>query len=422
MSEVTATDAPSKVEADTPSLKRTLGFWDAMFFGIGTMLGAGVYAIIGEAAAYAGGMLWLSFVLAATAALFTAFSYCEFVSRFPDAGGSFEYIKQSLGHRVAYAGGVLIFFTGIVAAAAIAISFGEYLGRLLEMPGWIAVVGIITIMGAVNIVGVQSSSGFNAVATTITEAGLIGVISFAIPDWPNAKLLELPENGGFGLLAASALIFFSFVGFEDLVKMAEETENPRRVLPKALITSWGIVLAIYILVAISAVAVLGASELAESDGPLSAVMESKTGRYGALTLTVVALFATSKTILSNLLGTSRLLYDIARDSKAGWLRRLTHIVSGLGTPVWAIVLVTLLAIGFGLIGDLTVVASISNVFIMTVFATVNFSLIVWRLRNPSADPAPFMVRGSVGNVPIFPVLGLVMTLGLLGLNLYNITR
>ncbi len=401
-------------------LERSLTLKDTTLFGVGVMLGAGIYAIIGEAAGHSGNLLWLAFLVAAGTAFLTAMSYAEFVSRFPDAGGSFEYIKQGLGEKFAYCAGILIFFTGIVAAAAIAISFADYFSQLLETPDWITVIGIIAAMALVNIVGVQSSSGFNAIATVVTLIGLLVVIGCAIPDWGEAKLFEAPPTGYIGIFGAAALVFFSFVGFEDLVKMAEETKDARRTLPKALMISAIVVLVVYLLVAISAVAVLDWEKLADSDGPLSAVIETRLGRYGAIGLAVVALFATSKTILSNILGTSRLLYDIARDSEVTWLKKLTHIPEKMNTPVAAIILVTVLAMAFGLIGNLSVVASISNAFIMTVFATVNIALIAFRVKNPDAEKPPFRIPGSVGRVPIIPVLGVLATLTLLFFNLRNV--
>lgn len=407
-------------------LKRSLDLKDAVLFGVGVMLGAGIYAIIGEAAGLAGNALWASFLLAACVTFLTALSYAEFVSRFPDAGGSFEYIKQALGSRTAYLAGILIFFTGIVAAAAIAISFAQYFARVLVVPGWSVpdqamVIAVLLAMGLVNVIGVKSSSGFNMVATFVTVAGLLLVIGFAIPDWGSADLLATSPDGWLGVTGAAALVFFSYVGFEDLVKMAEETKEPRKTLPKALMISAVAVLLIYLAVAVSAVSVLDWNRLSRAGGPLSAVIETKLGRWGAFSLAVVALFATSKTILSNILGTSRLLFDIARDSDATWLRRLTWIPEKLGTPVWAIVLVVSLAIAFSLIGDLGTVASISNSFVMTVFTLVNIALIVWRSRHPEAEKAPFHLPGRIGRIPILPAAGAIATLVLFGFNIANIT-
>lgn len=403
-------------------LKRSLGFWDVFLFGIGSVVGAGIYAIIGEAAALSGNMLWLSFILAATVALLTGLSYAEFVSRFPDAGGSYEYIKQGLGPKIGLVMSIFISFTGIIAAAAIAISFADYLSRLVDLPETVIVIGIIGLMAFFNIIGSKYSSYYNAFATIVTILGLAVVIGVSIPDVGRVDILKTNDNGWIGILAGGALIFFSYIGFEDLVKMAEETKNPKKNMPKALLLSSLAVLAIYVLIAICAVNVLDWQELARSRGPLAAVTETKIGSMGATALVIVALFATSKTILSNILGTSRMLYDVARDSEIDWLKKFTTI-SGFGNvPNYAILTIAGIAVAFGLIGNLTVVASISNIFIFIVFGTVNIALIKFRIDNPENEETkpPFRIPLNIKNVPIPAVLAFLTILLMFGFNVYNI--
>ena len=409
-------------------LKRSLGFWDILMFGVGGIVGAGIYAIIGQAAGLSGNMLWLSFAVAAVVALLTGLSYAEFVSRFPDAGGSFEYIKQGLGPRTALFMSIFMAFTGIVAPAAIAISFAEYLSRLIDLPNWLVIIAIVSLMAGFNIVGSKYSSYYNSVATIITLLGLGLVIGLCIPDWGDAELFRMGETGWTGILAGSALIFFSYVGFEDLVKMAEETRDARRVLPKGVLLSGVIVLILYVLIAISALSTFEAGELAGKDGPLAAVIESQWGAIGGTILVVVALFATSKTILSNILGTSRLLYDVARDSQVSWLRKFTTL-DGFGerTPNYAIVAIALVTIGFGLIGNLKVVASISNIFVFTVFGMVNVALIRYRAQNPEKlatdkEEGIFRIPLNIRHIPVPTVLALLTILLLFGFNLFNLVQ
>lgn len=401
-------------------LKRTLGFWDVFLFGVGGVVGAGIYAIIGQAAALSGNTLWVSFVIAATVALLTGLAYAEFVSRFPDAGGSYEYIKQGLGERTALYMSIFITFTGVIAAAAIAISFADYLSRLVNFPNWILVIGIIALMAFFNIIGSKYSSYYNGFATIVTLLGLGLVIGFAIPDFGTVDLLNFSNKGWTGILSGGALIFFSYIGFEDLVKMAEETKEPEKNMPKAVLLSGLTVLIIYILIAISAVSVLDWQKLAESNGPLAAVIETKLGSIGATILVIVALFATSKTILSNILGTSRLLYDVARDSEINWLKKFTTI-SGFGNvPNYAIIAIAIVAVGFGLIGNLKIVASISNMFIFIVFGTVNVALLRFRIKHREEEKPPFKIPLNVNNVPIPTILALLTILVLMGFNIYNL--
>jgi len=400
-------------------LHRTLGLLDILMFGIGGIVGAGIYAIIGEAAGMAGNMLWLSFSVAALVALLTGLSYAEFVSQFPDAGGSFEYVKQGFSPKIALFLSIIMLFTSIIAPAAIAISFSEYLSRLLEVPNWITAVGIIVLMGIINIVGVQQSSWFNTTATIITLLGLGTVVAFSIPEWGSTDLLEMPEAGATGIFAGAALIFFSYVGFEDLVKMAEETKEPEKTMPRGVIISGLLVWVIYVLIAISSVSVLDAQKLAESDGPLAQVLQTVAGQAWVTGLIVVALFATSKTILSNILGGSRLLYDVARDSDIKWLKKLT-ILDSTNTPRFAIIAICAAVVAFALIGNLQIVASISNIFVFLLFLIVNFALLRFRKTHEKGKSAPFRIPLNVNNIPIPTLLAIAGLLTLLGFNIYNL--
>lgn len=401
-------------------MKRTLGLPDVLMFGVGGIVGAGIYAIIGEAAGLAGNMLWLSFGIAALVAFLTGLSYAEFVSQFPDAGGSFEYVKQSFGKRTALILSGIMLFTNVVAPAAIAISFSDYLSRLTDIPGWISTVAIIALMSLINVIGIQQSSWFNTAATIITLLGLGAVIALAIPEWGSVDLMAASERGSIGILAGSALIFFSYVGFEDLVKIAEETEEPEKTLPRGIIISSLIVLVIYLLVAISAVNVLDTQKLAESSGPLAQVMANVAGPAWVTGLIVVALFATSKTILSNIMGSSRLLYDVARDGGLDWMKKLTKVRESTGTPVFSILAVALLVMLFGLIGNLKVVASLSNIFVFLLFLLVNVALIYHRKSNEEREDAPFRIPLNINNVPIPTVVAIFGLLVLLGFNIYNL--
>ena len=176
-------------------------------------------------------------------------------------------------------------------------------------------------------------------------------------------------------------------------------------------------------IAICAVSILGSDELARADDPLSAVLESQWGRLGGTVLSVVALFATSKTILSNILGTSRLLYDVARDSEIKWLKKFTAI-SGIGNAInFAILAIAFMAILFGLIGNLKVIASISNIFIFIVFGMVNFALLRYRVttRRSERDKDVFRIPLNYRNIPIPTLLAFATILVLFVFNAFNLT-
>ena len=400
--------------------KRTLGLLDVLMFGVGGIVGAGIYAIIGETAGLAGNMLWASFAVAAAIALLTGLAYAEFSSQFPDAGGSFEYIKESFGKKTALWLSIIMLLTGVVAPAAIAISFSDYLGRLIDLPHWMTTLAVIGLMGAVNIIGVQQSSWFNGIATAVTLIGLGAVVWLAVPQWGTTHLLTPPDTGWEGVLSGSALIFFSYVGFEDLVKTAEEVKEPEKIMPRGIIISGVVVMVVYLLIAISAVSVLPTEQLAKSNGPLAEVMSTVAGPGWVTALVVVALFATSKTVLSNILGSSRLLFDVARDSSFKWMQKLTTVDEKRGTPTFSIIAISVLVAGFAMIGNLKIVASISNIFVFILFISVNAALIYYRKNHEKGKDAPFQVPLNIRNVPILTVIALLGLLILLGFNIYNL--
>ncbi|NJN26683.1 MAG: amino acid permease [Cyclobacteriaceae bacterium] len=408
------------MDTNKNKLNKSLGLFDIVLFGVGGIVGAGIYAIIGEAAGMAGNMLWAAFMIAAVVALLTGLCYAEFVSRYPDAGGSFEYIKRGFGPKLALSLSIVIFLTSVIAPAAIAISFSGYLSALVDIPQWISTVAIILLMAFINIFGVRNSSWFNILATVITLLGLGSVVVFSIPSWGDHDLLQLGDAGAVGLFSGAAIIFFSYVGFEDLVKLAEETKDARRNMPKGIIISGIIVLVLYVVIAISAVSVMEAKQLLQSSGPLAAVMEKSAGQTWSTILVAVALFATSKTIMANIMSSGRLVFDVARDNDIDFLNKMARVHQGSGTPRIAIGAAALVTLVFGLIGNLKVVASISNVFIFFLFLMVNIALIRLRLSNKDLEKPPYMMPLNVGGVSVLSFVSIIGILVLLGFNLYNI--
>ncbi|MAZ73998.1 MAG: hypothetical protein CMC70_12715 [Flavobacteriaceae bacterium] len=406
---------------DKGKLKRSLGLVDTVFLAMGVILGAGIYAIIGEATGLAGNMIWLAFLIAAFVALLSALSYAEFVSRFPDAGGSFEYIKQTFGMKTALFFGFAVVCTGIIASAAIAISFADYLQKLWDLPNWTAILGITVILGLIDLIGVKHSSLTNIIATVITLIGLVFVVALGFPYIGETDLLEFPENGFTGILAAGALSFFAYVGFEDVVKTSEETKNPRKTVSRGILIAAAGVTVIYVLVAMSTVSLESWQNLAGSGSPLATAIEGEVGQWGITGLIVVALFATANSIQTNIIGTSRLVYDISRDSELKWMKKLAYIPKKLSTPVFATAAIVSLVIAFAMIGNLKIVASISNLFVYIVFLAVNVSLITWRIRNKNKERAPFHIPLNFRNVPIPTILAIASLLLMLGFNIYNLS-
>jgi APA family basic amino acid/polyamine antiporter len=239
-----------------PKLARRLGFWEVTLSGIGIILGAGIYALIGQAAGSAGNAVWLSFVFSALVAFFTALSYMELSSMMPDVGAEYEYTARAVGRRMAMVIGWLIIFSGILGAATVSLGFAGYLGGLLPIAVFPAAVLLIAVLCGILLLGVKESAWVAVVFTLIEVGGLLLIIAAGIPCLGRVDYFEMPL-GLSGVVTAAALVFFAYQGFEEMVKFSEETRRPERTVPLALITALVVSTVLYIFVCISAVSVVG---------------------------------------------------------------------------------------------------------------------------------------------------------------------
>jgi len=392
------------------TLKRALGLGHVVFFGVGSILGAGIYTLIGKVAGEAGNLTWLAFLIASFTAFLTAFSYAELSAAYPRSGGEYVYAQKAFGQRAGTVVGLLIAMNGIISAATVSLGFAGYFTELVDLPLLPVALGIIGLLLLVNVIGIEASSTVNIVLTVIEVLGLVAVCIAAFPQAGAVDLLALPDGNFNGLFFAAALSFFAYMGFEDIVKLAEEARDPERNIPRALFISNGIVLVIYVALAMLVVSAMPWQQLADEPAPLAAVIELSWGRNGVLVVGIAALFDTGNTILSNLLGSSRVLSFMGRElGPMRWLAR----ISSARTPVTALVFIALVACGFALIGDIAVVARIATVSIFLTFLMVNVSAVVLRLRRPDL-PRPYRMPMRIGRVPLIPVFAITLTLVLLG--------
>jgi basic amino acid/polyamine antiporter, APA family len=390
-------------------LSRSLGLAEVTLSGIGIILGAGIYALIGTAAAGAGNAVWLSFAISAIVALFTALSYAELSSLFPKAGAEYEYSTAAVGEYVAFIIGWLIIFSGIIGAATVALGFGGYFSGLFGTGQVLAAVALISVLTVILIIGVKESAVVAGVFTLIEVAGLILIIAAGLPRLGSVDYLEMPL-GISGVFSAAALVFFAYQGFEEMVKFSEETREPEKTVPKALMIALVVCTALYILVCISAVSVVGWEGLAGSDTPFAEVAMVAWGPRGAGLLSVIALFATANTVLLMLLAASRISYGMARSGSLPGLFSRVHLTRK--TPYLAILAAASGAVLFLFAGDIGFIANVTNFTIFVTFIIVNLSVIILRFRCPD-EIRPFRVPGSIGRIPVLPLFGIATSLFLL---------
>ncbi|MDD4127099.1 MAG: amino acid permease [Methanomicrobium sp.] len=392
---------PEKV----PALLRTLTLPEVTLTGIGVILGAGIYALIGEAAALSGNALWLSFVFSSMIALFTGLSYMELSSMFPLAGAEYEYTKNSFGSLFAFVIGMLVILSSILGSATVALGFAGYLYGLFKIPVLFAAVLLLVSLSLVIYTGIRQSAKVAIICTLIEAGGLIGIIVIGLPYIGSVDYLAMPL-GLSGIFQAAALLFFAYQGFEEIVKLSEETVEPEKNIPKGLILAVIITVILYIAVAISIVSIGGWEEIAGSPNPFAKIA-GVAFPEGYTLFSAIALFATANTVLLMLLSGSRIIYGIAKKGKLPKCLAVIH--QKRKTPTAAIAVSCIASIIFLGLGNINDIAYLTNFTLFVTFAVINASVISLRFQIPDYR-RPFKIKGSFLNIPVIPAAGLITCL------------
>jgi basic amino acid/polyamine antiporter, APA family len=384
-----------------PELRRVLGLTQVTAGGVGIIIGAGIYVLLGPATAQAGAAVWLAFVVAAILSVLTGLSYAELSSMFPSAAGEYEYTRHAMPEWVAFVVGWMMIVALVVAAATVSLGFGRYVGHFVDVPARAAGLVLLGLVCLVAAGGIQQSARLTVVLSAVQVGGLLLIIGIGLPHVGDVDLLA--GHGAGPLLGAAALVFFAFIGFDEVITLAEETRDPTRTVPRALLLALGLSTLLYLAVAIAAVSVLGASALAASPRPLADVMAHDLGRASAGVVAVIAMISTTNTTLLAITAASRVTYGMA--AKAALPARLARVHRRYRTPVPAIVVVAAVAAAFVLVGDLAFIAAVTDFAVYLVFLAVNGTVLALRWRRPDL-PRPFAVPGRVAGVAVVPVLGI----------------
>ncbi|MFH1381271.1 MAG: APC family permease [Chloroflexota bacterium] len=385
-------------------LARRLGLTATTLTGVGVILGAGIYVLVGVAAGEAGNAVWLSFVLAAIGAAFTGFSYARLSKLRPKDAPEFQYVGMAFGPLPAFLAGWLILWAVTISAAAVALGFAGYLQHWFGVPYLSAAICLILFSSLVVFLGIGQSAVLAGVLTIVEAAGLLIIIGIGLPHLGNVNVLEM-SHGLPGVLGAASLVFFAYLGFEGMANLSEEMKDPERDLPRAIILALGISTILYVLVSIAAVSVLGWSNLSQSSAPLAAVAAGALGARAELLLTYIALASTGNTVLLLLLAASRAMWAM---SCAGALpMNFCVIGKNRRTPWFTIIVVGLLASLFASIRNVASVAEFTNFATLLAFAAVNASAFKLFRHRFSNRRSKHIVLDIVA-----PLLGVVVSLAL----------
>ncbi len=387
--------------SDGPRLRRALGLWSVTLSGVGIILGAGIYVLVGEAAEDAGNATWVAFLVAAALAGVTGFAFAELSSMFPEAGASAAYAEEAFGARVGFVTGWLGIAANVIGAGAVALGFGGYADELFGWDQRLVALAAIGACALVIYIGVRETVRLAMVFAVLEGAGLIFVIAVGLPDLPPPSFLD-PPHGISGIMAAAALVFFAYEGFEGMVSLAEETKDPTSTLPRAILLAIAVTSVLYLTVAMVATAVVPWEELAASSAPLALVTRTAANDRLASALSAVALFATFNTVLLLLATGARISYGMARRRL---LPDILATVSRRGTPWISTLVLSVVAAGFVLSGNIGYVAQVTNIAVFGQFLAVNAAVIALR-RSRRDQVRPFTIRGTIGGVPVAAVVGL----------------
>ncbi|RDI51060.1 APC family permease [Nocardia mexicana] len=378
-----------------PQLKRVIGPGLLLLFIVGDILGTGIYALTGKVAAQVGGAVWVPFVVAFLVALITAFSYLELVTKYPNAAGAALYTHKAFGIQfltfmVAFA----VMCSGLTSAStgarAFAANFAEAFHLDLSVGVGITLVAVafMLVVSFVNLRGVSESVWTNVVLTCVELTGLlivvgIGLWALGFGDGDFSRITEF-ETGHRtalgGVIVATTLSFYAMVGFEDSVNMAEECKEPNRIFPKILLTGLCITGVVYVLVSITAVALVPLQELKVGDTPLLKVVEIGAPAFPTRIFAFITMFALANTALINMMMASRLLYGMARQGVIP--QALGRVHPFRRTPWVAIAFTALLAIGLiTFVGEVPELGGTTALLLLAVFTIVNVAVLVLR-RDP----------------------------------------
>ncbi|MAZ02051.1 MAG: amino acid permease [Sneathiella sp.] len=392
-------------------LKRKLTLPLLTLYGLGVTVGAGIYVLVGATAAQAGLYAPISFLIAAAVVSFTGFTYAEMSTRYPVSAGEAAYVRAGLNSRtLTLIVGLLVAASGIVSSAAVSIGAAAYVGEIISLPPVFLTTAIILIVGALAVWGILESVFIAAIFTVIELGGLSLVIYYGISSDP-AILTELGDlvppfeiSVWGGILSASLLAFFAFVGFEDIANVAEEVVEPHKTLP------WGIILTLlvatiaYFLVVSVVVLIVPMAELAGSAAPLALVFEKSGNATGGI-FHLIAIVATTNGVLIQIIMASRVIYGLAKQKNLPSFLATVHPVTR--TPLIATAVIVALVLIFATLLPIDRLAQATSSIVLTVFFLVNLSLI--RLKMTSDEPT-----GNVFVVPIWvPVLGVISSTALL---------
>jgi basic amino acid/polyamine antiporter, APA family len=404
-------DTMADITTQPAKLKRSVTLPLLTFYGLGTIIGAGIYVLIGEVVGFAGIYAPISFVLAAIISVFSAFSFAELSSRFPYSAGEAIFVYKGLQQKwLSTLIGWMVVATGIISSATLARGIIGYAQIFIPIPGWLAIILLALSVGILVVWGIAESVTVAAITTLIEIGGLLFVIIIAHKSFTTlpARWHELipPIHNSqiwLGIIMGSFIAFFAFIGYEDMVNIAEEVKKPRRNIPIGIILAITISTLLYFLIALVAILSLPIKELAHHAAPLALIVQKN--RPSAVDIIgIISLIAVINGVLIQTIMASRVIYGLATSGSAPQF--FSKINRKTQTPVYAIVLTIVAILMLALWFPIITLAKTTSFIILIIFTFVNLSLIIIKRKTPCVENA------ACYSIWI-PIIGMILCLALL---------
>lgn len=399
---------------DSQRLKRTLGWPHLIALGVGAIVGTGIYTLIGVGAGLAGPAVIVSFVIAGVICACAALAYAELATMIPASGSAYTYAYSALGELIAWIVGWALILEYTVVVSAVAVGWSGYAagflqGMGIDIPqmiplgtvGTLAVhinplaVIIIALVAGLLILGTRESANINAALVVFKLVALAAFVAIAAPHFdashfhpfaPFGFAAHLADGKTVGVMAAAAIIFFAFYGFDAVSTAAEEAKAPGRDLAIGIVGSMAICTILYMVVAAAAIGALPVGDFAASSEPLAYIIRTLGSEGAATFIAGAAVIAMPTVLLAFLYGQTRIFFVMARDGLLP--RSLGGVHKRLGTPVAVTLFTAVLCAALAGLFSLADIAALANAGTLAAFTAVGISLVVLRIRLPDA-PRPF---------------------------------
>lgn len=384
-------------------LKRSLNLVLVSFYGLGTIIGAGIYALIGTVIQEASQFAPFSFLMASFIAFFSAASYMELSSRFPQSAGSAYFVWQAFQQKwLSGLVGWLMVCAGIVSSATLVHGMVNYVEIFFSISPYIIIPIVILILGSIAILGITQSSLTILIMTLFEILGLCIVIwygrdSFHALDKLYQYIPLLNLKTWLGIFSGALIAFYAFIGFEDIVNLSEETKTPKKTIPYAIIIALIGATILYLLVSFVIVFTIPYKELSSSKIPLTMVIKDQ--NQGSFLFILIAMLAILNGILAQIIVSSRLIYGMSEIGNAPkWLGK---IYKKTQIPLLATLIIMLGIVIMAYWFPIQTLAKVTSTFMLFIFMMIHITLIIIKLKEPQIK-API-------TVPIFfPVIGLLL--------------